>query len=219
MTRVGISFEGDYKDKTSTIRQVNFLGTICNYDIIHILEFDSDRKRMSVIVRCHESNELLLLSKGAEDSIFSQCISGSVKHSNQILRKFALNGWRTLAFAYKVINEEEFRQFTADVKEAMNDLNNRDELLKSVYENMEKNLILVGTTAVEDRLQEDVAATLVALRTAGIKIWVLTGDKMETAVNISNTCRHFSPQMKIFSLKNLDTAEDISKQFASQKKM
>ncbi len=124
----------------------------------------------------------------------------AIRESNSILKRFARRGWRTLAVAYRILNESECQHFIEQVNQAMINIEKREEALLEAYTNLECNMQLLGTTAVEDRLQEDVGKTLVALRTAGIKVWVLTGDKKETAVNISKSCRHITSQMELLEL-------------------
>lgn len=188
---------------------VNFLGEKYRYELLNILEFDPTRKRMSVIVRCLQSGAILVLCKGAEDFVFPHCSSGDIEECNRILTSFARQGWRTMVLAFRHITPLEYEQFSAEFLDAYNDLNNRDAKLQQVYAKVESNLTLIGSTAVEDRLQEDVASTLESLRLAGIKVWVLTGDKQETAINISNSCKHFSPNMHKLIVTDLDTIEDI----------
>ena len=86
---------------------------------------------------------------------------------------------------------------------------NREKKLIKAFEDAESGLELIGASAVEDKLQEDVAITLEALRRAGIKIWVLTGDKRETAINISHSCKHFSDEMIKLPITDLTNADDI----------
>lgn len=81
----------------------------------------------------------------------------------------------------------------------------------AAFEEIESNLVLVGASAIEDKLQDEVEDTLESLRMAGIKIWVLTGDKVETAINISSSCRHFSPEMIQLPMTNLKLKIEIEK--------
>lgn len=98
----------------------------------------------------------------------------------------------------------------AACKVAEDDLDNRDEKLEAVYSNFEKNLVLIGATAVEDRLQDDVPQTIHSLQEGGIKIWMLTGDKLETAENIGESCKLIdSKSMKISKLSTLDDVEEF----------
>ena len=222
INRVGIIFEGDLKSSTSNpVRMVNFFGDQKKYELLHVLEFDSTRKRMSVILRSQQTNKLIVFCKGAEDSIFSICSKNgknNITECNQIINEFARNGWRTLALAYRYLNEEDYSNYDTLLNDAYNDLTNQEVKLKEVFEKIENNLELIGATAVEDRLQEDVASTLESLRQAGIKIWVLTGDKRETAINISNSCKHFANDMIKLISTDLDTFDDIKSRLKQQQK-
>ena len=113
--------------------------------------------------------------------------------------------------AYKILTESEFNEYNQLINDANNDIVNRESKLNQAYEKIESNLNLIGVTAVEDKLQEGVENTLLCLRQAGIKIWVLTGDKMETAVNISSSCKHFSNKMKKFLMSNMRSQNKIEK--------
>jgi len=129
---------------------------------------------MSVLVRCVATGAFLVLTKGAEEAVFA-CLAAEktsrpVREANEVLKRFGRRGWRTLAVAYRLVDERECGEFVAEVENAMNDLDKRGEALSKAYEKLERGMQLLGTTAVEDRLQEDVGKTLVALRAAGIKV-------------------------------------------------
>lgn len=180
------------------------------YELLHTLEFDSNRKRMSVLVRDRQRNgEYMLLCKGADSSMFPVCTCKRERLYEKSLREFSEKGWRVLVVAYRMLNEFECLKFGQMIEEANSDVLNREEKLTRAYQEFETKLTIVGVTAVEDRLQEDVEKTLDDLRQAGIKIWVLTGDKLETAINISDSCRHFSPSMVKFVLKGLKNIKEI----------
>ena len=89
----------------------------------------------------------------------------------------------------KVVSEQELNEFLEKCKEAEKDLKESDRLLDEIYSNFERGIVLIGGTAVEDRLQDDVPATINSLQQAGVKIWMLTGDKLETAENIGESCK------------------------------
>jgi phospholipid-translocating ATPase len=182
-----------------------------SYELLDILEFDSDRRRMSVIVRELLDNRILLLCKGAESAIFKSCTSGDLSRCNADIKKFAEKGWRTLACAYRYMSEEEYVKVQGMINEAFSDIMNRKRRLADAYDEIESGLTLIGATAVEDKLQDQVAETLEFLREGGIKVWVLTGDKKETAVNISNSCRHFNTDMIRMDLAGLKDLVQIRK--------
>ncbi|VDL57242.1 unnamed protein product [Hymenolepis diminuta] len=106
---------------------------------------------------------------------------------------FASAGLRTLVMGARYSPPEEWSQLKSQLDSARNKLDGRDEALSEAYKKIERELVLVGCTGIEDKLQDGVPETLIALRNAGIQIWILTGDKEETAVNISYSAGHFAP--------------------------
>lgn len=135
---------------------------------------------MSVIIEDMQTGKKVLLCKGADTAIFSKTSEGNVSDLNEDIKIFANQGWRTLILATRKLSDSLYDQLNDMINKAFNDIIHREQKLKEVYEFVESNLKLIGATAVEDKLQEDVAETLFSLRKAGIKIWVLTGDKQET---------------------------------------
>ncbi|KAG9152886.1 hypothetical protein Leryth_012506 [Lithospermum erythrorhizon] len=161
------------------------------YKLVDVLEFNSSRKRMSVIVS-DEEGKLLLLCKGA-DNIMFELLGNRGREFEQATREhvneYADAGLRTLILAYRELGEEEYEVFSKRYVEAKNSVSaDHDALVDEVMEMIEKDLILLGATAVEDKLQEGVSDCIDKLAQAGIRIWVLTGDKMETAINIGYSC-------------------------------
>ena len=170
---------------------------------------------MSVIVRDCESGELLLYCKGADSAVFAKSIGDEQSKYDECLKSFSENGWRTLVLAYKTLTSDEYDHCEQLISEANQDILNREERLSSAYEQIESDLRLIGVTAVEDKLQDNVEGTIDALRKAGIKIWVLTGDKLETAINISESCKHFSVEMNKIVMANMHDEVQISDCFKS----
>ncbi|PKA56740.1 Putative phospholipid-transporting ATPase 9 [Apostasia shenzhenica] len=170
-----------------------------SYKLLNILEFNSTRKRMSVIVRNPEG-KLLLLSKGADSVMFERLAKdgrGFEESTKEHINEYADAGLRTLVLAYRELDEEEYEKFNEEFSEAKNSVSaDRDEKIDAATEKIENNLILLGATAVEDKLQNGVPECIDKLAQAGIKIWVLTGDKMETAINIGFACSLLRQGMK-----------------------
>lgn len=98
-------------------------------------------------------------------------------------------GLRTLLMAMRVLDETEKADFLREVRDAQLLKKGKEEKLDEIFDKFETGLELVGATAVEDRLQDDVPQTIASLQEAGIKIWMLTGDKLETAENIGESCK------------------------------
>ena len=218
--KLGIVYEGEDKDPDSSamIRKILFQNRVLEYKMLQVLEFDTTRKRMSVIVEDMQTHEIILLCKGAETSIFPRCTKGNVEQCREDIDKFARKGWRTLVISFKYLSKVEYQNIEDKLSEALSDVTNRNENLSRQFDTIESSLELIGATAVEDKLQENVADTLESLRQAGIKIWVLTGDKTETALNVSYSCKHFSNEMHIISCVDLKTPEEAALKLESIKR-
>ncbi|KAJ7542694.1 hypothetical protein O6H91_09G007000 [Diphasiastrum complanatum] len=182
------------------------------YKILNLLEFNSTRKRMSVVVQ-DESGQIFLFCKGADSVIFERLKNNGRKYEDSTKKHLATYGdagLRTLALAYRKLDEAEYTEWNAIFVKAKTTVGaNREELLDEASEKIEKDLILVGATAVEDKLQKGVPECIDHLAQAGLKIWVLTGDKMETAINIGFACSLLRQGMQqiIISLENSSEAK------------
>ena len=176
-----------------------------------IIEFSSDRKRETIIVKTPD-NKIILYCKGA-DSIIEERLSKTsdqaiLKQCKHYVDKFSAQGLRTLFIAMKVISENEYNIFAKNLKEAQMSLEDKEKRVNAVCDTIEKNLYLIGTTIVEDKLQEKVPETIRDLRLAHIKVWMLTGDKMNTAYNIGLSCNLINRNMKIFNICGIEPKKD-----------
>ncbi|KAK3884823.1 hypothetical protein Pcinc_010929 [Petrolisthes cinctipes] len=203
--RYGVVFEGQYKDQlTLTVH-----GNTRVYTRLQVIEFDSDRKCMSVVVREEVTGKVWLLTKGAESSVLQRCGDGDSDHQHLInitaahIDDYAMLGLRTLAVARRELSNKTYNKFASELTQAKQMVDGREAAVREITDRMEADLTLLGATGVEDLLQEGVQETLEALRVAGIKVWVLTGDKVETAVNIAYSCGHFKRFMTILTLTGL----------------
>ncbi|KAL8207890.1 hypothetical protein R6Q57_007302 [Mikania cordata] len=169
------------------------------YNILTLLDFTSKRKRMSVIIR-DESGQILMFCKGADTIIFDRLASNGkmyLEATTKNLNDYGEAGLRTLALAYKKLEEKEYSDWYEKFHKAQIASGpNREELMEELSDVMERGLTLVGATAVEDKLQNGVPECIDRLALAGLKIWVLTGDKMETAINIGFSCSLLRQGMK-----------------------
>ncbi|KAK4261232.1 hypothetical protein QN277_004260 [Acacia crassicarpa] len=171
-----------------------------SYEILNVLEFNSTRKRQSVICR-YPDGRLLLYCKGADTVIYERLADGAddiKKLTREYLEQFGSSGLRTLCLAYKELSIHAYEIWNEKFVQAKSSLSDRDKKLDEVAELIETDLILIGSTAIEDKLQEGVPACIETLQRAGIKIWVLTGDKIETAINIAYASNLISNEMKKF---------------------
>ncbi|KAF7216273.1 phospholipid-transporting ATPase IA isoform X1 [Nothobranchius furzeri] len=189
---LGFVFSGRTPDSVI----VEILRTEERYELLHVLEFTSVRKRMSVIMRT-PSGKIRLYCKGADTVIYERLADSSrykeitLKH----LEQFATEGLRTLCFAVADISESSYQHWQEIYLRASTSLQNRALKLEESYELIEKNLQLLGATAIEDKLQDKVPETIETLMKADIKIWILTGDKQETAINIGHSCKLLTKNM------------------------
>ncbi|XP_051774521.1 phospholipid-transporting ATPase 11C isoform X4 [Ctenopharyngodon idella] len=194
--RYGFTFLG-LESKNMKIK--NRQNDVEEYKLLHVLNFDPVRRRMSVIVQTR-SGETLLFCKGADSSIFPRVKPEEVENIRLHVERNATEGYRTLCVAYKQLSAEEYAMADTGLREARLALQDREEKLMAMYNQVETGMSLIGATAVEDRLQEEAAETMEALQGAGMKIWVLTGDKMETAKSTCYACRLFQRGTELLEL-------------------
>lgn len=172
------------------------------YQMMGEIEFDSDRKRMSMVFKCPDG-KYKVYTKGADTTMLPRVTASEeiTTKLNSHLTHFAVEGLRTLVFATKVMEEEEFtpwfKQFTA----AQLAVEDRENLLARAAEIIESEMTLVGLTAVEDKLQDEVPETIEFLRNAGVALWVLTGDKRETAENIGYSAAMLDREMTVVHIE------------------
>lgn len=185
---VGFIFLGRDKD----ILRVNVPGESepLEWELLNILEFTSARKRMSVFVRRTDlpNAPIYMLMKGADNVIFERSAPGQDElraQTDEKLDLFAGEGLRTLTLAYREIDESTYREWEQTYNDATVLIDGREEAVENACDLIERDVTLLGATAIEDKLQDGVPETLRSLKRAGIKVWVCTGDKLETAVGMS----------------------------------
>ena len=180
-----------------------------SYNILNIIEYTSERKRMSVIAKCPDG-KIRLFAKGA-DSVISERLApnSSVGETNKHLIKFAQKGLRTLMIAYREVGDNEYNKFDEEYRTALSAID-KETAMKNAIDSIEKNILLLGATAIEDELQDDVSDVLKSFIETGIKVWVLTGDKMDTAKSIAFSCQLISHEFFIFEFPENSSYEIIS---------
>uniref|UniRef100_A0A673IB70 Phospholipid-transporting ATPase n=1 Tax=Sinocyclocheilus rhinocerous TaxID=307959 RepID=A0A673IB70_9TELE len=186
-----------FRSRTPETITLYEMGQAVTYQLLAILDFNNVRKRMSVIVR-NPKGQLKLYSKGADTILFDRLDPSNEElmfTTSEHLNEFAGEGLRTLALAYKDLDEDVFDEWMKKLLFASTTLENREEKLGALYEEIEQGMLLLGATAIEDKLQEGVPETIACLTLANIKIWVLTGDKLETAMNIGYSCNMLRDDM------------------------
>uniref|UniRef100_G1MUV1 Phospholipid-transporting ATPase n=1 Tax=Meleagris gallopavo TaxID=9103 RepID=G1MUV1_MELGA len=207
-----------FRARTPETITVVEMGETKIYKLLAILDFNNVRKRMSVIVRSPEG-DLTLYCKGA-DTILYELLHSSCEslkeETTEHLNEFAGEGLRTLVVAYKNLDEEYFQDWIKRHHEASTALEGREDKLSEIYEEIEKDLMLLGATAIEDKLQDGVPQTIETLAKASIKIWVLTGDKQETAMNIGYSCNLLYDDMADVFVIEGSTSEDVLNELSDE---
>eukprot|EP00249_Psilotum_nudum_P019167 c27124_g1_i1 orf=428-3133(+) len=175
--------------------EVRFLGKLLKYQILDVLEFTSDRKKMSVVVREYSSKRLILLIKGADEVIFPLAHNGQeVRQMADAVDCYSNMGLRTLCLGWREVDEAEYIDWSKKFKDARSSVNDREWKIVEVCQLLERDLDVLGVTAIEDKLQDGVPETIVTLRNSGINFWMLTGDKHSTAVQIALSCNLVLPE-------------------------
>nr|XP_057939909.1 phospholipid-transporting ATPase ID isoform X2 [Doryrhamphus excisus] len=181
-----------FRSRTPGTITTTEMGRPVTYTLLAILDFNNARKRMSVIVRNPEG-KIRLYCKGADTVLLERlhpCNQKLIDITSDHLHEYATEGLRTLTLAYRDLSEEEWDTWSRNHRCA-----EKEDQLTAVYEEIEQNMMLLGATAIEDKLQEGVRETIALLSLANIKTWVLTGDKQETAINIGYSCKMLTDDM------------------------
>uniref|UniRef100_A0A665UTU1 Phospholipid-transporting ATPase n=1 Tax=Echeneis naucrates TaxID=173247 RepID=A0A665UTU1_ECHNA len=176
-------------------------GQILSFHILQIFPFTSESKRMGIIVREESTGNITFYMKGADVAM------ASIVQYNDWLEEecgnMAREGLRTLVVAKKSLSEEQYQDFENRYNQAKLSIHDRALKVAAVLESLEREMELLCLTGVEDQLQTDVRPTLELLRNAGIKIWMLTGDKLETATCIAKSSHLVSRNQDIHVFKSV----------------
>lgn len=179
------------------------------YEILASFPFNSETKRMGIILRNNENHRIYFYVKGA-DSVMKNMVSSQQSHFIiEECDNLAREGLRTLVFARKSLSELEYEKWASDYKEASSLMSEREIRMRECIEKLEKNLEFVAITGVEDLLQDDVAQTLENMRQAGVSMWMLTGDKVATAICIGISAGLKAPNQDLFVIKEMENIYEI----------
>ncbi|XP_069948303.1 probable phospholipid-transporting ATPase IA isoform X8 [Cherax quadricarinatus] len=190
-----------FETRTPEYCIIDVLGAKEKYEILNVLEFTSSRKRMSVIVKTPQG-QIKLYCKGADTVIYERLGDSqqfrdlTVRH----LEEFAAEGLRTLCYAVADVSPAFYEEWKNTYYKASTALQFRERKIEDAAQLIENNLTLLGATAIEDKLQDEVPETIASLLKAGIHVWVLTGDKQETAINIGHSCHLLNQGMPLLIL-------------------
>nr|NP_001287295.1 ATPase 8B, isoform G [Drosophila melanogaster]AHN57294.1 ATPase 8B, isoform G [Drosophila melanogaster] len=202
-----------FRTRTPNSITIEVMGQTEEYELLNILDFNNVRKRMSVILRRGDS--MVLYCKGADNVIYDRLHGGQEDlkaRTQDHLNKFAGEGLRTLALAERRLTEQYYNDWRSRQQEAALSMDSREQKLNAIYEEIESEMQLVGVTAIEDKLQDGVPKSIANLQNAGIKIWVLTGDKQETAINIGYSCQLLTDELADVFIVDGNSVEEVEKQ-------
>ncbi|CAD6194597.1 unnamed protein product [Caenorhabditis auriculariae] len=215
LTSAARNFGYVFRARTPQSITIEVMGKEEVYQLLCILDFNNERKRMSVVTKNSEG-KIRLYCKGADMMIMQRLKSSTsplLRDSTTThLSEYANIGLRTLCLAYKDIDPQYFDQWLQRQQDAAVAMERREEKLDAIYEEIEKDMTLIGATAIEDKLQDGVPEAIARLAEANIKIWVLTGDKTETAINIAYSCRLLTDDMKEIVVVDGQTEPEVEVQ-------
>ncbi|KAJ7256227.1 hypothetical protein B0H12DRAFT_1112856 [Mycena haematopus] len=192
-----------FVNKGREMAEIQVLGETERWTLLRVLEFNSTRKRMSCVYRAPDGR-LVMYCKGADSVIYARLAADHdpvLKEATQRdMESFANNGLRTLCVAWRVLSQDEYSRWSRVYDDATNRVEGRDEAIEAACEQVEQNLTILGATALEDKLQEGVPEAIETLHRAGIKLWILTGDKLQTAIEIGYSCNLLKNDMDLMIL-------------------
>lgn len=178
------------------------------YQVLANFPFSSDTKRMGIVVKHQETGLIIFYLKGAEVVIEKKTRPNQRGTITEACDNLSIEGLRTLVITQKVLSQEEYDRWAKDYNNARSSLHDRQRLTQEVIEQLEDEMELLGVTGVEDKLQVNVQPTIESLRLGGIKVWMLTGDKVETAKCIAISAGLKSRVQRFHDLINLNSKSD-----------
>ena len=189
------------------IKMIDAVNNTEEYEVLANFPFSSDTKRMGIILKNKAHGHIIYYLKGAENVMLKFVKPDYVSFISENAENLATKGLRTLVLTQKIITQEEFDVWNNEYNEALSSMENRKEKITQAISKLENNMDFLCVTGVEDLLQDEVASTIDNLRNAGMKIWMLTGDKVETATCISISAGIKSKNQKIFTIRNDDIVD------------
>ena len=219
---LGFSYLGKDKNILS-VKRTFFLENkkekkeIKKYEFLLKFPFSSEKQRSSIIIRDLETKKIKLYIKGSDTKIFEGINPYSKENIFEITKQhvddFAKRGLRTLCYSFKEIPDNEYNEWFAKYKISKEDININKNLynqnMDKLQEEIEKNCFLLGATALEDQLQDNVEQDVGEFIDAGINFWMLTGDKMDTAESIGNSIKLFDSDTEVFKINGTNKEEII----------
>lgn len=180
-----------------------------DYEILANFPFSSETKRMGILVKHLETNRLIFYLKGAEVVMEAKVMESSRPFLRETCENLASTGLRTLVISQKYVSWDEYENWSRKYELAKTEMEDREKKVQKVVEQLEENMEFLCVTGVEDKLQLDVADTIESLRNGGVQVWMLTGDKVETATCIAISTGLKAKSQKLFFMRELKTSSEV----------
>ena len=186
------------------------------YKILQKFDFTSERQCSSIIVEDNISKRKILYIKGSDRKIFNSLDEYSLKNihpkTKQHVDQFAKQGLRTLCYGFKYIKNNDYEKWEKEYIETKYKSMTNKELcgvLDLLINRIESNVVLLGVSALEDKLQNEVEKDIKKFIEAGINFWMITGDKMDTAESIGYSCGIFSEDCEVYKIKDTNNVQQV----------
>jgi len=214
----GMAFTGRSGDMIYAERREGGRVEKLSFKVLAVNEFTSTRKRMSIIVEI--GGKKVLLAKGADNVMLGLAAkTTSVAEVEASITQFSKTGLRTLVIAKRDLSTfREWKSWHENYLSACGAIHNRESQLQAVAAEIERELEVLGATAIEDKLQEDVAPTIEAIRKAGVKFWMLTGDKLETAKSIGYSTSTLDDGLELMTLQKASDLTELREKWSTWKR-
>ena len=192
-------------------------GEISNFTLLNRFDFTSERKRSSIIIR-DSNNRIKMYMKGADNVILKKIDEFSFRKllatTNEHVDKFSKQGLRTLCYSMRFLSLSEYDTFNKQYQSLQSEYLIDKSKIKEIEElisSLENNMLLLGVSALEDMLQDNVKGCIKDFIDANINVWMLTGDKLDTAESIGYSCRLLTDDTEVFKIKekNKDNITEI----------
>ena len=181
-----------------------------SYKILETFPFSSSTKRMGIVLYHKKTDRILFYLKGADEVIKDKIDNkNSQTKMSEECENYAAEGLRTLVITQRVMDKEEYAEFHQRYQKAAASMSNREDSIKEAISLIERGMTFLGVTGVEDKLQDDVDKVIAKLNSGGIKVWMLTGDKVETAKCISISTGLKKRDQKFYELVGLDDRRSL----------
>ena len=189
------------------------------FEVLANFPFSSDTKRMGIILRNKKYGHIIFYLKGAENIMMKFVKEEFIQTISEHAENLAAKGLRTLVLSQKLISQKDFDAWNKEYEKAKTSMEDRQKKITEVVSKLEKNMDFLCVTGVEDLLQDDVASTIENMRSAGMKVWMLTGDKVETATCISISAGIKDKKQKIFTIRYDDLCDHDENDEKNEKKV